>query len=35
MSLIELNTQYQICSARMDAVIQYFENLKTRNNGEQ
>lgn len=31
MSLIELNTQYQICAARMDAVIQYFENIQILN----
>ena len=34
MSLIELNTQYQICSARMDAVIEYFENIQIVNEGE-
>lgn len=34
MSLIELNTQYQICAARMDAVIQYYENIQILNGGE-
>ena len=34
MSLIELNTQYQICAARMDAVIQYFENIQIVNEGK-
>ena len=34
MSLIELHTQYRICAARMDAVIRYFENIQTLNEGE-
>lgn len=34
LSLIELHTQYQICAARMDAVIQYFANVQTLNKGE-
>lgn len=34
MSLIELNTQYQICAARMDAVIQYYENIQILNGGK-
>lgn len=34
MSLIELNTQYQICAARMKAVIQFYENIQILNEGE-
>ena len=34
MSLIELNTQYQICAARMDAVIQYYKNIQILNEVE-
>ncbi len=34
MSLLELNTQYQICSAKMDAVIYYFEHIQILNEGE-
>lgn len=31
MSLIELTTKYAICSARMTAVIQYVDSIKTAN----
>lgn len=29
MSLIDLSTKYTVCSARMSAVIQYVETMKT------
>ena len=31
MSLIDLSTKYAVCSARMSAVIQYVETMKTVN----
>lgn len=31
MSLIELTTKYAICSARMTAIIQYVDSVKTAN----
>lgn len=31
MSLVELTTKYAICSARMNAVIQYVDSVKTAN----
>ena len=31
MSLIELTTKYAICSARMNAVIQYVDSVKAAN----
>ena len=34
MSLLELHTQYKICSARMDAVIQYYKNIQILNEAE-
>jgi hypothetical protein len=33
-SLIELNTQYHICAARLDAVIQYYKNIQILNEVE-
>lgn len=32
-AMIDLIGQYQICAARMDAVIQYFEHVQTLNEG--
>lgn len=31
MSLVKLTTKYAICSARMNAVIQYVDSVKTAN----
>ena len=31
MSLIELNTKYDTCSARMTAIIQYVDSVKAAN----
>lgn len=33
-AMIDLIGQYRICAARMDAVIQYFENIQILNEGE-
>lgn len=33
MSLIDLSTKYAICSARMEAVIQYVDTIKALNMG--
>lgn len=33
-AMIDLIGQYRICAARMDAVIEYFENIQIVNEGE-
>jgi hypothetical protein len=34
-AMIDLIGQYRICAARMDAVIEYFENIQIVNENEQ
>ena len=34
-AMIDLIGQYRICAARMDAVIEYFENIQILNENEQ
>ena len=33
-AMIDLIGQYRICAARMDAVIEYFDNIQIVNDGE-